>query len=87
MEHTFIVENIKCAGCEATIVKSLKKIPHVENVVVDIPGGTIKVSGDADFAHIQDKLSHLGYPVKGDNSVLLKAKSLVSCAIGRIARG
>lgn len=86
MEHSFIVENIKCSGCEATIARALKKILKVTGVTVDIPAGTIKVAGDADEASIREKLEHLGYPVQGHNSVVAKAKSFVSCAMGRMTR-
>jgi len=87
MAHVFIVENIKCGGCEATIVKSLKKIPQVTGVTVDITAGAITLIGEADAALIRHTLDHLGYPVQGHNSVMARAKSFVSCAIGRMARG
>lgn len=86
MEHVYIVENIKCGGCEATIAKSIKKIPQVTGVTVDITAGVITVTGEVDAALIRDTLDHLGYPVQGHNSIMAKAKSFVSCAIGRMAR-
>ena len=86
MEHVFIVANIKCGGCEATIEKSLKKIPQVTGVTVNITAGAVTVTGEADAVLLRDKLGHLGYPVQGHNSAMAKAKSFVSCAMGRMTR-
>jgi copper chaperone len=84
MEHIFIVENIKCGGCESTIRKALLKIPNVEDVSVSFENGAVRVKGDADRTAILTRLYDLGYPEKGHNSVLVKAKSYVSCAIGKV---
>jgi hypothetical protein len=32
-----------------------------------------------------DKLNFLGYPEKGNNSLLSQAKSYVSCAVGKMS--
>jgi len=79
------VENIKCSGCANSIQQSLTKIENVEDVKVDIETGIIKITGDADYENIVNKLRELGYPEKGNNTVLSKAKSYVSCAIGRMS--
>ena len=84
MEQLFAVENIKCVGCENTIKKALKKIPLVEDVAINIETGTIKITGAGERQLILDKLYELGYPELGDNSFISKAKSYVSCAIGKV---
>lgn len=86
MEQLFTVENIKCGGCENTIKKTLKKIPFVENIVINIESGIIKITGSAERQLILDKLYELGYPETGDNSFISKAKSYVSCAIGKVTK-
>jgi len=78
------VENIKCSGCANSIQQSLTKIKNVEDVKVDVEAGIIEVTGDADYEIILNKLRELGYPEKGNNSVISKAKSYVSCAIGKM---
>ncbi|MEL1243834.1 heavy-metal-associated domain-containing protein [Flavobacterium sp. DGU11] len=83
MEQLFVVENIKCGGCENTIKKALKKIPQVEDVVITLETGTIKITGTAHRDVIVNKLHVLGYPQKGENSFVSKAKSYLSCAIGK----
>ncbi len=83
MEQLFVVENIKCGGCENTIKKALKKIPLVEDVEITIQTGTIKINGTADRDAIVNKLHDLGYPQEGENSFISKAKSYLSCAIGK----
>ena len=83
MEQLFVVENIKCSGCENTIKKALKKIPHVEDVLITLETATIKITGTADRELIVNRLHDLGYPQKGENSFVSKAKSYLSCAIGK----
>jgi copper chaperone len=85
MEQIFAVENIKCGGCENTIRKALLKIPMVEDVSVNIQTGTIIITGGAERKPILEKLYELGYPEVGDNSFISKAKSYVSCAIGKVS--
>lgn len=87
MEKTFFVENIKCGGCESTIKKALLKIPNIEDVTVNINNGSVTISGDANRTAVLSKLRSLGYPETGNNSVLVKAKSYISCAIGKVNHG
>jgi copper chaperone len=89
MRHEVIeVENIKCGGCVNSIRKEILKQTGVLAVHVDEEHDSIQISGDDDMdrEHIVARLIHLGYPPKGENGVLLKAKSYVSCAIGRMGK-
>jgi copper chaperone len=90
MSWTVTVENIKCGGCANSIRKALTAIPGVAAVEVDIEKGDIRVEGDeAARAAVTRRLRELGYPesgaVSGIGSATAKAKSFVSCAIGRMA--
>jgi copper chaperone CopZ len=82
MIHHIEVENVKCGGCMNSITKALMKITGVESV--NIENETISVSGNADKNIIVETLSKLGYPEKGNNDLFKKAKSFVSCAIGKM---
>lgn len=84
MEKQFILENIKCEGCKGTIRKALLKMPGVQNAHIDIETGTVTIKGNPDNSAVLAKLYSLGYPEKGNNSLLVKAKSYFSCAIGKI---
>lgn len=84
MEQQFEVENIKCGGCMNSIKTALLKIEGVEKVVINKETDTIVVSGKAEREIIVDKLNDLGYPEKGNNTLVRKAKSYVNCAIGRM---
>lgn len=90
MQHIIEVENIKCGGCANTIVKRLKKVGGVADVSVDIEHGRVTVEMDADNrAEIVAALHASGYPEKGSadgiKAASAKARSFVSCAIGRIS--
>ena len=80
------IENLKCGGCAATIKKGLLSIENVDEVVVDVENDTVSISSKNVLIDlIKEKLSKLGYPVVGDKNTLVhKAKSFVSCAVGRI---
>ena len=78
------IENLKCGGCVNSIKTGLEKI-GMKKVSVDLENQMVKFEGEREKAAI--KLKSLGYPEKGSensNSIKTKAKSYVSCAIGKI---
>jgi len=88
MSFVVAVENIKCGGCANSIRKALSAIEGVGGVEVDIERGEVCVEGDeAARAAVAERLLELGYPERGTasgiGSAAAKAKSFVSCAIGR----
>ncbi|MGC2520582.1 MAG: heavy metal-associated domain-containing protein [Burkholderiales bacterium] len=90
MTWTIAVENIRCGGCARTIDRALAAICGVEGVVVDIDAGEVRVDGNETARPaVVRRLLELGYPergaVSGLGSATAKAKSFVSCAIGRVS--
>jgi len=86
----FDVENIKCGGCENTIRKGLSTIAGVSEVLIDRDQQRITlVANEADRHTIAEKLRSMGYPEQGSvaglQSGLAQAKSMVSCAIGKVS--
>lgn len=91
MAETLAVDNIKCGGCANTIKKALLKIQNVQAVDVDVAQGTITIDGETlPREEITQTLRNLGYPecdsTQGFDAFSAKAKSVVSCAIGRMDR-
>jgi copper chaperone len=89
MEHVIEVENIRCGGCANTITHSLQKLDGVRSVSVDIENGRVSVTMDTDDRErLVAALLKNGYPEKGSAEGLqaakAKAKSFVSCAIGKL---
>lgn len=84
MTANFEVENIKCSGCINRITNSLKSIEGVDSVLISLENETIQIMGTFSRDKIIVKLNELGYPEKGNNSVVKKAKSYINCAIGKI---
>lgn len=85
---TIAIQNLKCHGCANTIQKGLNKIQGVFDVTVDVENSKISFNADTlDILElVKDKLNKMGYPeIDAHNSGLQKAKSYVSCAIGRIS--
>ena len=84
---TVQVENLKCGGCASTIKKGLISIDGIETVDIAIETSEIIIQSENEevIALAIKKLSNMGYPQVGDpNSMLKKAKSYVSCAVGKI---
>ncbi len=83
------VENIKCGGCANSIVKGLQKLEGVASVTVDVEQGRVTINADdALRTAATERLLKLGYPEQGSAAGLkaakARAKSFVSCAVGRI---
>jgi copper chaperone len=90
MRQTYEVQNVKCGGCAATLKKSLLDVFGEVEVDLDVTPRTITL----EIAPQQEEalklaLRKLGYPLVGDElgtfgTLETKAKSFVSCAIGRM---
>ncbi|WP_211230191.1 heavy-metal-associated domain-containing protein [Thiomicrorhabdus chilensis] len=88
------VENIKCGGCANSIRNQLLKLEGVEQVEVDIERGAVSLEPvqSASIEPLREQaaasLLALGYPqvgsVEGLRATGAKAKSFVSCAVGKI---
>lgn len=82
--QTVLVENIRCGGCIKSIRDALLKLPGVTAVEVYKEEEKVEVTGnDLERESITGTLAILGYPERGNNSLLRKARSLVSCATGK----
>jgi copper chaperone len=83
------VENIKCGGCASTIRNKIAQEADVVEVAVNVEEGIVTILGDPKQRQgIAARLAQLGYPevgsAEGLKSAAAKAKSFVSCAIGRM---
>ena len=89
MQYEISVENIKCGGCASTISKKLGDIEGIETVDIDIEQGIVNIKGAEGMREqLAATLLKLGYPesgtAEGIAAAKAKAKSFVSCAVGRI---
>ena len=88
MNTILFVQNLKCGGCANTITKNIATIEHVSNVVVTVDESSVAFDCDTTetIQLVKDKLKVLGYPEDGTaNTLGSKAKSYVSCAIGKMS--
>ena len=89
MAYTVSVENIKCGGCASSIRTRLVESTLARSVEVDVEHGTVHIDGDPERrSQAIETLAGMGYPesgsVEGIKAAAAKAKSFVSCAVGRI---
>ena len=90
MEYKIEVENIRCGGCASTISKKLLENDDIKSVDIQIDDQIVVI--DVDNESVKevaiDVLAGLGYPLKGSVEGVAalkgKAKSVVSCAIGKM---
>ncbi len=83
------VDNIKCGGCAGSITKKLSAIFNTDEIDVNIEQGIVTIDlDDSKKEELIQVLLDLGYPetdsVHGFDSAKAKAKSFVSCAIGKM---
>lgn len=92
MKTKIIIDNMKCGGCAGSIKKGLRSFFEVSDVVVDVENESVEITHNDDFPieKLKEKLSSMGYPVKGTlegfDKFAANAKSYVSCAIGKISK-
>lgn len=87
MNTSITVQNLRCGGCANTITTKLSEIENITEINVDIENSIVSFSyqSEKDFQAIYDRLKSLGYPsVDDDNGMMTKAKSIVSCATGKL---
>ena len=91
MHKTVEVNNIKCSGCANIVIKTLEK-KGFKDIKVDLSCEprkvTIDIENEAQVAHFRIILRKLGYPlcdeeISFSKSATYKAKSFVSCAVGK----
>jgi copper chaperone CopZ len=81
-----LVENIKCGGCMTSIKSAIMKFNGVKSVDINLDEEKITVVGKGVKKEaIIKKLTSLGYPEKGQNTIFNQAKSYVSCAVGKMS--
>ncbi|WP_029933927.1 heavy-metal-associated domain-containing protein [Thiomicrospira pelophila] len=91
MQHRLNVDNIKCGGCAHSIVSKLSGLDGVTDVTVDVEQGQVTFSSKNELIdQVKSELKSIGYPVAGSleglGAVGAKAKSFVSCAIGKVTK-
>ncbi len=92
MLYEITVENIKCGGCANSISSKLAALEGVQSVDVDIENGIVRTEADDGMRDaLTASLLKMGYPesgtAEGIAAAKAKAKSFVSCAVGRVSGG
>lgn len=79
--YEFKVENIKCMGCVNNIRENLMQQEGVFAVEVNQAAQQVSVTAIAvERKLLADRLKALGYPEKGHNGLLNRAKTFLTCA-------
>ena len=93
MLQTFEVANVKCGGCANTVTTKLTAAGF-EQLSVDLSCEprkvTVFIENEIKMEEFTKLLKKLGYPLSDENlstfeSSSLKAKSYVSCAVGKFS--
>jgi copper chaperone len=89
MKTTLQIQNLKCGGCGHTVTTKLSTLDRITDVTVDVENDIVsfEYTDESDLDNAKKKLLALGYPVLGEaNPLTTKAKSFLSCAVGRMAK-
>ena len=89
MEAKIEIQNLKCGGCANTIKTKLEEISGVQNISIEVENSSLsfEYGEQVHYETAIDKLNSIGYPMVGEtNNLSKKAKSYVSCAIGKIQK-
>jgi len=88
METTLYVQNLKCGGCAKTITSKLNELENISVQTIEVAESAVTFSyqTEDDLITVKNTLKNNGYPEMGDeNSLGTKAKSFVSCAVGKLS--
>jgi len=90
MKRTFQVQNVKCGGCANTLREKLAERFGEIRVNLEVEPREITLDIDEErIDELRSVLKRLGYPFVGEemgfvDAASTKAKSFVSCAIGKM---
>ena len=87
-KETFLIDNLKCGGCVKSIKNAISEIKGVNAVEVSLEDARVEIEFDENETTrlvLAEKLKSLGYPENGTGNILDKAKSYVSCAVGKFS--
>jgi len=64
---TFIVEGMSCKNCKTHVENAIKGITGIDDVIVDLVNGQVRVSGDKiDLIQVKQSVEKAGYNFKGE---------------------
>lgn len=87
MKTTIYIQNLKCGGCAKTITNKLSEINEIENIdiLIEENAVTFNFKNEEIIEVVKETLKKAGYPeISDENSLITKAKSYVSCAVGKM---
>ena len=89
MAYEISVDNIKCGGCANTITTKLNAMDVIDSCEVDVEKGVVTINGEeSNKVEVTQLLLKLCYPESGTaeglKAATAKAKSFVSCAVGKM---
>lgn len=87
MNKTINIDNLKCTGCANSIKKNLNSIKGINDVSVDLEQSSVSIQfieKDGMIEEVLRTLKSMGYAEAGTSNFVDKAKSYVSCAVGRM---
>jgi len=63
---TIIVEGMSCKNCKTHVEKAIKEITGIDDVIVDLANGQVRISGDKiDLLQVKQSVERAGYDFKG----------------------
>ena len=89
MKTTIEIQNLKCGGCAHSIKTKAESVEGISGVIVNEETFevTFAYESESSIDEVKNQLAKIGYPTVGDDNTMVdKAKSYVSCAIGKVTK-
>ena len=58
------VSGMTCQHCVKTVKNALIEIDGIEDVIIDLESGIVKIEGDIDIKKVEDSIRGVGYAVE-----------------------
>lgn len=82
MKTTLHIQNLKCGGCENSIINRISALKGISNISIKFQYSTITFEYETkeNIEEVKKILSKIGYPPFGEkNNLVKKVKPYVSC--------
>ena len=68
---TIIVEGMSCKNCKTHVEKAIKEITGIDDVIIDMANGQVRISGDKiDLHQVKQSVEASGYDFKGEIDIV-----------------
>ncbi|MDG1730348.1 MAG: heavy metal-associated domain-containing protein [Algibacter sp.] len=79
MKTTLYIQNLKCGGCETSVINRISALKGISNISIKLQYGTITLEYETnkDIEAVKHVLSRIGYPPSEEKNEIIEKVSLI----------